>query len=67
MKKTTDANLDDRLCELEDISVTADAIREAIACAESVETPADFDANIDEALEQARGLVKALDKLREAD
>lgn len=64
MKPTTDDNLEDRLGELPDLFSTIETITEAIKCAETVETPADFDANIEEAIRACLVLLGELKAVR---
>jgi ElaB/YqjD/DUF883 family membrane-anchored ribosome-binding protein len=64
MTNTTEDTIDERQGEVEDLSKACESILESLGCAESCETPEDFDANIDEALAEARSLVKAIEALR---
>lgn len=51
--KTDVENLEERMGMLDGLLATARAVVESLECAESVETPEDFDANLREAAQGA--------------
>ena len=64
MSKTTENNFDDRQADVSDIVTTINAAVEALDNAESCETPEDFDANVDEALEGLKAAISEIKGLR---
>lgn len=65
MSKTNAENFEERRDELPDLTSVCEQISDAISCAEGCETPADFDANLDDAIAAAEALIKAIRELRE--
>ena len=61
---TTADNLDERLGEIADLVSAAEEITDHLRTAETVETAADFDANLDEAVSATEALLKELKALR---
>lgn len=64
MTKTTEANLDDRMGDLDEIRSSVSEADDALSNADSVETPEDFDASIDEAIDALKTALKDLKALR---
>lgn len=62
--KTNTDNIDDRQAEIDDIKKQLDTVREALDAAESCETPADFDSNVEEALSLLASVRASLKEVR---
>lgn len=61
---TTTDNLDERMGEISDLVSAAEEITDHLRTAETVETAADFDANLDEAVSAVEALLKELKAVR---
>jgi len=57
MSKTTEKNMDDRLCLVDDVKGPLQEALDALDNAGSCETPEDFDANMDDVLEGLKAAV----------
>jgi len=64
MRKTTKATLEDRLAQVVDLRALLVPITSAVVCAETVETPEDFDANLDAVEDGIKELLAALKEIR---
>ncbi len=64
MSKTTADNLSDRQGDVSELSQIVEHITDAISCAESCETAADFDANLSDVITWAEALAKDARALR---
>jgi hypothetical protein len=58
--KTTPDTMEERQARIADLIEFAEDIADALSNAESCETPADLDANLDEASDNARNLLKLI-------
>ena len=63
-KTTTEDNLDERMSAADDIQTEAGEIGDDVGNAASCETPEDFDANIDAAIEKATNVLADLKAIR---
>lgn len=63
-QRTTTENIEDRQAEISDLESVAEQIVGALDCAESCESPKDFDANLDEVIVLAQDLIAAIRILR---
>lgn len=61
---TTTENIEDRQDEIDDIKKLAQTLLDSLDCAESCETPKDFDANVDAVDENLKEITAALKELR---
>ena len=61
---TTTDNIDERQSDVPDVINQVESLLASLRCAESCETPADVDANLDEALAEIAAIKRAIDKLR---